>query len=461
MELTPRTRLRLRARNAMTLTLYLLALALLGWLSTRYSWQWDWTQSRRHTLSAASQKLLTTLQGPVRVTAFVGDNDLLRDRIRDLVARYQRYKDNIELRFENPETDPERVRALGIGREGTLYLEHGQGHRQLVELDEQALTNALMQLARGSERWVVFLSGHGERQPLGEANHDLGRFGEELQRKGFSLQELNLAITPNLPDNTSVLVIAGPQVNVLPAERDLIRRYVANGGNLLWLADTDGIGGLEPLAEDLGIIFLPGVVVDATTRALGIDNPAYAIASHYPSHPITRNFNVLTMYPQTLALESTAGAGWEATALLQTLSRSWTETGPVSGQIRFDRASGERRGPLSIGMALRRTPASGQGAGTEMNHPARREQRVIVVGDGDFLSNRYLGNGGNLDLGLKLVNWLSHDDRFIEINARTAADTALALTRTQMLVIGLGFLFVLPLTLLACGMLLWFTRRRR
>jgi len=39
------------------------------------------------------------------------------------------------------------------------------------------------------------------------------------------------------------------------------------------------------------------------------------------------------------------------------------------------------------------------------------QQRIVVVGDGDFLSNAYLGNVGNLDMGLKMVSWLIHEDR--------------------------------------------------
>jgi ABC-type uncharacterized transport system involved in gliding motility auxiliary subunit len=83
-----------------------------------------------------------------------------------------------------------------------------------------------------------------------------------------------------------------------------------------------------------------------------------------------------------------------------------------------------------------------------------------VVGDGDFLSNSYLGNGGNLDLGLNLVRWLSGDDNLLDIPARTAPDSRLELSRTAGAAIGLGFLFILPLLLIATGLLIWWRRRR-
>ena len=89
------------------------------------------------------------------------------------------------------------------------------------------------------------------------------------------------------------------------------------------------------------------------------------------------------------------------------------------------------------------------------------EQRLVVMGDGDFVSNTYLGNGDNLNLGLNIVNWLSHDDQLIAIRARTAPDTTLNLSFTASLLIGFGFLFVLPLALLIAGLTIWLKRRKR
>ncbi|QKQ25769.1 hypothetical protein HUE57_05325 [Candidatus Reidiella endopervernicosa] len=88
-------------------------------------------------------------------------------------------------------------------------------------------------------------------------------------------------------------------------------------------------------------------------------------------------------------------------------------------------------------------------------------QRAIVIGDGDFLSNSYLGNGGNLDLGLAMVEWLSHDDALITIRSRTASDTTLELSNTAMAVIGVGFLLVVPVGLLGVGLGIWLKRRKR
>ena len=90
-----------------------------------------------------------------------------------------------------------------------------------------------------------------------------------------------------------------------------------------------------------------------------------------------------------------------------------------------------------------------------------KEQRIVVIGDGDFLANAYLGNGGNLNLGLNIINWLSGNDQLINIPAKTATDTTLALSNIAMVLIFIGFLLLLPFSLFTIGAIIWYKRRGR
>jgi len=89
-----------------------------------------------------------------------------------------------------------------------------------------------------------------------------------------------------------------------------------------------------------------------------------------------------------------------------------------------------------------------------------QEQRVIIVGDGDFLSNASIGFGGNLELGLKMMNWLTEDDAFIQIPAKTAVDLSLKLSVNGVVLLGAFFLLILPLGLISIGISIWLRRRK-
>jgi hypothetical protein len=151
--------------------------------------------------------------------------------------------------------------------------------------------------------------------------------------------------------------------------------------------------------------------------------------------------------------------GWEPLEFLATQPRAWTETGPLSGSIRFNEGTSERAGPLTIGVVLtRQHPARDP---EPEAHPGVSRQRVVVIGDGDFLSNAYLGNGGNLDLGLNIINWLSEDDNLLTIRAKSAPDLSLQLSRVELMSIAGGFLLMIPAALLGGGWTLWLRRQRR
>jgi len=459
MEVSPRTRLLVRAGNLLFVVLLLAAVGLLAWLSTRYHVQLDWTASGRNTLSPASVELLDRMRGDVVVTAFATESTLVRERVRDLVERYRRAHPGLELRFVNPQEAPDRARDLGIGVDGELVVEHGGRSEHVQTLTEQALTSALARLARGGERWLAYLTGHGERDLRGRANHDLGEWGRQLANRGFELQPLTLGEVGTVPDNVRALVLASPRVDLLPGEVELVAGYVDAGGNLLWLLEPGSLAGLEPLAERLGLHLVPGVVVDPAARVLGNRDPRVVLGARYPRHPITERFQVISVFPVATALRAEPHPGWRVSALVESTSRSWSETGDLDGDIRYD-AGADAEGPLDLALALTRALAPGAGA-DGAGSSGKREQRIVVVGDGDFLSNAYLGNQANLDLGVSIANWLSSDDVLVAIPTRTAPDLTLEFTRTTYIAVGVGFLLVVPVVLLAAGIGIWVRRRRR
>jgi ABC-type uncharacterized transport system involved in gliding motility auxiliary subunit len=459
MEMTPKSRFYWRTQHALFIVLFLAVAGLIAGLSTRYHYQADWTANARHTLSEASQTLLKEMSEPLQITVYAREKETVGKAAAALLARYQRHKPDLAVRFVNPVEQPDEVRAQNVHAEGEMLIEYAGRTAREASLSEQALTNALTRVARRDERRLVFLSGHGERNPGGLANHDLKSWVNELESKGFSAATLNLSVHPRIPPDTTVLVIAGPTAEVLPGEVKLIQDYLKQGGKLLWLAEPGPLYGLEPLAVQLGIEFVPGVTVDATAQLLGLSRPEFALVGEYGAHPITRGLDQLTLFPRAAGLEVKGAPGWEAQVFLQSSTRSWAETGALSGEVQYD-ADRDTPGPLNLGVALTRDlPAEDAEEGALSGRDD--QQRVAVLGDGDFLSNTYLGNGANLLLGANIVNWLAGDDNLIAIPVKTAPDSRLDLSRNETLFIGLGFLLALPLALFVAGLTIWLRRRKR
>lgn len=483
MKVTRKTRLHTRAQNIVFVVLLLVVVVLIGWLSTLYEVRADWTAGHRNTLASESRDVVQTLHAPVTITAYASQNEALRSAIRELVGKYQRVDDQIHLKFVDPNVEPQEVRKLNISVDGELVV-HYQGRTEKVrQHDESALTNALARISRAAGRSVVFITGHGELNPQGQGQVALSDFVGTLKDQGFRIDTLNLTETPSIPDDTAVLVIAGPRSDYLPGEVKIIDDYVKRGGNLLWLTQPGPRHGLKALADVLGVHPLDGTIVDATAPLFGVQDARWIVLNQYEPSPVTHNFDFNTLWPQTTALSVDDKSGWQVTPFLKSraLPRSWLEAGKMDGggQVSFDTGAGDKPGPLDVGVVLTRPlpgPATAD-AGKGKDKTAAKDaadapkaasdsaaqggqQRVVVTGNATFLANAYVGYGGNLNMGLNLVNWLSHNDRFIDIAPARAPDRTLVLPAAYQQIIAWGFLVGLPLTLLIAGGWIWLRRRR-
>lgn len=441
--------MQLLALNVVFAVLFVTLLGLIAFLSRDYHAQWDVTFNSRNSLSQGSLDTLKRLRGPVSVTAYATRQDPQLGDIRKLIADfyvpYQRAKKDIRLNFIDPSEQPRLTREAGVQTNGEMVVEYAKRSEHLTALNEQAFINVLMRLARDKERLVMYLDGHGERKLDGMANHDLGDFGRQLSAKGFSVASLNLALAQEVPHNISLLVIASPQMDLQPDEIGKLLQYLKRGGNLLWLIDQEPLHGLQPLAEKLGLILTPGIVVDPAAQQRNA-SPAMALGAVYARHAVTQNFNLITVFPFARQVGATESKEWHTTPLIEVAPRGWVETGKLDGTISFDKTR-EVHGPVNIGLALERDADD-------------RQQRIVVIGSGAFLSNTYVGNGGNLDLGVNAVNWLAGDDTLISIQPRATVDSSLHLDKIAAALISVGFLIVLPLAFAAMGGFIWWRRRK-
>lgn len=436
-------------RHPRTYALLLLGvMSALGVFSQRHDWQWDATQNGRHTLSQASQNVLREMPGTISVTAYATLQDArlgdLRRPIRDFLARYQGLKSDLVLNFIDPLAQPELARMAGVRVNGELVLRYGERSEHLTTLNEQDFTNTLMRLARGHERLVLGVSGHGERRLDGGAPHDLGELGRQLANKGFRSAVASLALEPEVPLEANVLLLTQPETEIAPGEVEKIRRYLARGGNLLWLLEPGSLKGLQPIAETLGLALTPGVVIDPAAKESGFPLTT-AVAAQYGPHAITSQFNLVTLYPHARAIGMNDDPAWHATPLLETSVRAWVENGRADEQASFDEGQ-DIPGPVVIGWSLERVQED-------------VKQRVVVIGSGEFLANAALGNAGNLDLGINLFNWLAGDEKLISIQPKNTLDATLDISKTGMMALTSVFLLILPLSFFMIAIAVW--RRRR
>jgi ABC-type uncharacterized transport system involved in gliding motility auxiliary subunit len=450
MKTSSRLQLQLMLQNGVFALLLIAAAGLLVWLAKDSRVQWDLTSGQRNSLSDATRKVLGNMKGPIKLTAYATTRDAaqgnLRQQVAEFVAPYQRAKPDVTLQFVDPTSNPNETRAANVRMNGEIIVAYGERSEHLTTLSEQSMTNMLQRLLRGKEQQVAWVTGHGEPALDGRANFDLGSFGQQLSTKGFRTTPLNLAVAQEVPDNISVLVMTPPRTPLQKGEVTKIRNYLERGGNLLWLIDPGSLNGLEPIAEYLGVILSPGVVVDPLGAKLGAA-PTTAIGVAYGMHPIAEGFALNTVFPFARKIEAKQGNGdWHATRLVEVAQSGWLETDDVNKDVRFDKGR-DVPGPITIAVAQERKVKD-------------KDQRVTVFGGSGFLTNAFVGNGGNIDLGVNTLNWLAQDENLITIQPRPTVDSQLKLTQNGVNLLGFAFLILVPAIFLFTGGTIWWRRRK-
>ena len=205
-------------------------------LAKTYDQTWDWTAQRAYTLSDQASRLAEAIDQDVVVTAFFHASAPGRRPFADLIRLFTQASPRISVEYVDPLAAPSRAAAAGItGDHGTVLLELGGRTERLEwEIDEEDLVRALQILLSAETHRVCWSTGHGEPDPDDEfSDRGLGVLRLELERLNHRVTKQRIA-QQGIDQDCDLLLLARPQVDFAPAEREALASYVAQGGRA-WL----------------------------------------------------------------------------------------------------------------------------------------------------------------------------------------------------------------------------------
>jgi gliding motility-associatede transport system auxiliary component len=446
-----------------------------NYLSTRRNKRWDLTENKQYSLSDQSVKLLRGIASPVKFIVF--DQEVNFDRYRTRLTEYSYNSPQVQVEYIDPDKTPVKAREYKIEAYGTIVVEFMGRTERVTNNTEQELTNALIKVLTPQTKKVYFLAGHGEKDPSNSERAGYSTIADSLKRDNYQFDKLVLAQTNEIPKDATVLVEAGPRTDLLEQEVPLIKEYLTSRtGKLLVLMDPPDdfkqptqMPRLTELLKEWGINATQSVVVDVSGRTSVATVPV--AAPPYPTHAITNDFGLVTMFPMVRAmLPETAPQKRAGTTFLQTAARSWAETdfkelaNGEAGAIKAETDKGDIAGPVSIAVATA-VPSTAEPpkpigeTGKPEDKAPKPETRVAAIGDSDFAANNYLGIEGNRDLFMNTVNWLAQQESLISIRPREASDRRLTLTANITSAIFWLSIFVIPALVLSAGVFTWWRRR--
>jgi ABC-type uncharacterized transport system involved in gliding motility auxiliary subunit len=498
--------------NALIATLSVLViLGLINFLGIRYHLRLDLTDTQLFTLSPQSRELVSNLPETMKVWLFTKEKN---SQDQELLDNYHRQSNKFKFEYVDPELKPGLVDRFGVKDYGEVYLEF-QTKRQLVQrisederLSEIKLTNRLQQMINPKTAKVYFLQGHSEH-PLSGSKGAISKAIQGLIDKNFTISTLNLAERPQVPNDADVVIVAGPQKELLTGEVTTLQNYLNRGGNLLLMIDPNTNPKIDTLLKEWGVRLDNRLVIDNSGESLQL-GPATILVTEYGQHPITQDFaNNISVYPLTRPLEIDPVSGVESMVLLKTkpYPNSWAESDQKSEKLEFNEDK-DLKGPLTLGVALTRkllnsptaipnpiptaqnsptaipnpiptaqnSPTAipnpiptAQNSPTTIPNPipttttsptTAKESRLVVFGNSNFATDSLFEQQLNGDVFLNTVSWLSQqDEKLLSIRPKEPKNRRIIISNLEANLLTISAVVLLPLLGLLTGFIIWWKRR--
>jgi ABC-type uncharacterized transport system involved in gliding motility auxiliary subunit len=429
-------------------------IVLLAFLTSRQHYRSDWTENRLYSLADQTEKILKDLNKEVTIKAFYRAEE--QGSAQDLLEEYAYRSGQFKYEFIDPVKEPHIRKQYQIRQYNTVVVESGLKRETITELSESNLTNAIMKVTREQDKVIYFMTGHGERSIREEGPEGYKTAADAIKKENHLVREIllarNIVQGRGIPDSCSVLVIAGPKSNFIPAELDSIKAYLDNGGKAFILVDPEHPQDLTGLMNTYHVTVGNDLVIDASGigQLLGAGPAMPLIASYDNEITITRDFSVMTFFPYASSVTPQEDKGvYDIKSVLKTSPNSWAEVDLGGGEkmgVSFNEGR-DLPGPVTIGALIEKQIGD-------------KKMSLAVYGDSDFAINGYWNNQGNGDLFLNTLNYLAEEEDLISIRAKDYDDRRVTLTQANINMILYLVVIAFPLLVVIAGVVFYVRRGR-
>jgi ABC-2 type transport system permease protein len=389
---------------------------------------------------------------------------------------------------------------------------------------EAEVSAAFKRLLQADMPKIAFVTGDGERKISKKGDREYKTvtiektFRYALINQGFDVDTLSLN-TQDIPGNIKALVIADPQDELSAVAIQKIKDYIAKGGNLVIAGEPGRQQMLNPLLKTLGVQLMNGmleqesedyaptlVLPHLTKAAIGLskilDKPSV------DTLPVSMNGVAGLTYHDTSGFHAQPLLITKAGAVTNTMRRNPdldivnnkdddNTTSPMGGMRIISAGGGggtvhaTRMASAGAGRVKNMGSVKAQGHGAKSlakpsalmpknNNSSKevyttalaltrqingKEQRIIISGDADLLSNSELGRYepkvANFYFSTALFNWLDYGQFPVNTSRPDAKDNRVTVSTDHVGFLKIIYIYLLPGLILIFAAIFLIRRRRK
>ncbi len=330
---------------------------------------------------------------------------------------------------------------------------------------EEAVTSAILNVTLENKPKVSFISGI--------SNEDYSSFQTYLENNGFETEEISPAID-EISEDTEILVLFAPNVDLDAKYVDKISNFLNNGGNygkqLLYLPGStfSKMPNIDSLLEEWGLNVENGVAIENNTDKISqITYGVYLFAADYTDSTYTAKMKNSSLpfcliygngiYPHPVTILNTD----KAKSLLKLSDESQVIYPPDTA----DNAEPvtEDKPELVVGAIASKGSASADtDTDSDEGTVVSNQSNIVVMASNYVVTDTFLNSGmyGNASYMTALLNTLSgRDNVSVNIETQSLKAEPLSLSTAQLNVLTVLYVVVLPLAVLIAGIVIFVKRR--
>lgn len=250
----------------------------------------DFTSEKLYTLSEESKEQVKDIEQNVTLYFFGYDEE---DTPIVLAKQYSNINDKITVQIIDTSERPDLAAQYGVNTSSQLVaVQSSQRYKiidssemytydsttyQTIDITEQKLTNAILDVTIAQKPQIYFLTGHGE-YGIDESD-PMKQLKVYIENDINDVNSLDL-LTSDMPETCDVLIIANPTSDFTDLETEKIQNYINNGGNIMWLQDPYAFNSnqteltnVKKILSQYGISFSNGVVCETSSENMIIGSP--------------------------------------------------------------------------------------------------------------------------------------------------------------------------------------------
>jgi hypothetical protein len=252
---------------------------------------------------------------------------------------------------------------------------------------------------------------------------------ELLEVQNYAIRDLTFVqgLGRDVPEDATVVLVLGPTEPFAPEELASLERYAARGGRLLLALEPEGKANNEALAGIAGLAFQSGILCNEESHGIRRRNPSdhgIVFSNRFSAHASVSTLRRLgtraVFFLNAGSVDKREGAVGAIDFSLKSLTGTWAD---LDGNFTLD-APQEAKGNFNLVASVTR-PVAEAAKNKLKDKPDGDavETRIVVVADGDALSDATLMNpsnfNGNPQFVVDVLRWLGGEEAFSGVVATT------------------------------------------